>query len=388
MQEKVNKIQGGYGPAQRNSNLELFRIITMLLIIAHHYVINSGLMGSDGPIYTNPCAGKSIFLLLFGAWGKTAINCFVLITGYFMCKSQITAKKFAKLLLEIMFYRIVINAVFWITGYTPFSWSAFIQMLIPITTITASFTSAFLCFYLFIPFLNVLVHNLNEKQHIKLLFLCAFVYVFFGTAKVLKIFSVDMNYVSWFIVLYLIASYIRLYAKPAWENTKLWAWMTVGFLAISSLSVIGCAWLGGKIGKEFAYIFVVDSNTVFALMTALSAFMLFKNLKIKNSIVINTVSASCFGVLLIHAGGDSMRKWLWGDVLSNVQMYDSDFLVLHAILSVIAIYAVCTAIDFLRIQLLEKPFFGLWDKKWNAIADAYRKTEVWICEKLGISTVK
>ena len=36
MDEKIEK--------QRDSNLELFRIITMLLIVAHHYVVNSGLM--------------------------------------------------------------------------------------------------------------------------------------------------------------------------------------------------------------------------------------------------------------------------------------------------------------------------------------------------------
>lgn len=77
----------------RKSNLELFRIITMLFIIAHHYVVNSGLSSLDGPIYSNPFSLKSIFLLLFGAWGKTGINCFVLITGYFMCKSKITSKK-------------------------------------------------------------------------------------------------------------------------------------------------------------------------------------------------------------------------------------------------------------------------------------------------------
>lgn len=29
---------------QRRSNIELFRIITMLIIIAHHYVVNSGLL--------------------------------------------------------------------------------------------------------------------------------------------------------------------------------------------------------------------------------------------------------------------------------------------------------------------------------------------------------
>ncbi len=29
-------------PKMRNSNLELFRIFLMLMIIAHHYVVNSG----------------------------------------------------------------------------------------------------------------------------------------------------------------------------------------------------------------------------------------------------------------------------------------------------------------------------------------------------------
>lgn len=77
----------------RESNLELYRIIVMLLIVAHHYVVNSGLTSIGGPISSNPISLKSLFLLLFGAWGKTGINCFVLITGYFMCKSQITLKK-------------------------------------------------------------------------------------------------------------------------------------------------------------------------------------------------------------------------------------------------------------------------------------------------------
>lgn len=73
----------------------------MLLIIAHHYVVNSGL---TTPIYTGIRSAHSIFLLLFGAWGKTGINCFVSITGYFMCKTRISAKKFAKLVFLVMFY--------------------------------------------------------------------------------------------------------------------------------------------------------------------------------------------------------------------------------------------------------------------------------------------
>ncbi|PDX73397.1 hypothetical protein CGS55_03820 [Faecalibacterium prausnitzii] len=37
---KANKFGGG----GRSSNIELFRILSMLMIVAHHYVVNSGLI--------------------------------------------------------------------------------------------------------------------------------------------------------------------------------------------------------------------------------------------------------------------------------------------------------------------------------------------------------
>jgi|GEM_PF-4799803 hypothetical protein len=56
-------------PKQRDSNLELMRIIAMLLIVAHHYVVNSGLTLPEGPIFADPMSKRSLFLLVFGAWG-------------------------------------------------------------------------------------------------------------------------------------------------------------------------------------------------------------------------------------------------------------------------------------------------------------------------------
>ena len=67
-------------PKVRKSNLELYRILVMLAIVAHHYVVNSGLMSLMDADPLNP---KSVFLYLVGMWGKTGINCFVLITGNF-----------------------------------------------------------------------------------------------------------------------------------------------------------------------------------------------------------------------------------------------------------------------------------------------------------------
>lgn len=365
----------------RSSNLELFRIITMFLIVAHHYVVNSGLTAADGPIYTDPITWKSLFLLIFGAWGKTGINCFVLITGYFMCTSRITVKKWLRLLGEIMFYKLVIYMIFLISGYEPFSLKTLVNACLPITGVRQGFPGCFLLFYLCIPFINSLIQCISEKQHIYLLALLSFIYILFGTVKII---GVDMNYVSWFMVIYLMAAYIRKYPKKIFNNVYFWKWAMIGSLFMSTLSVIVCAWLGFIINKNIAYFFVTDSNTFLAVVTALSAFMYLKNLKIKNSKFINTIAASAFGVLLIHSNSATMRRWLWQDVLHNVEVYDTAYLVPHAILSVLAIYIVCTCIDYLRIRFIEKPFFELWDKHELALVSRYKILESAICRKLQI----
>lgn len=378
----TDKINANTGKS-RSSNLELYRIIVMLLIIAHHYVINSGLTLPGGPIYSNLTTWKSLFLLSFGAFGKIGINCFVLITGYFMCKSQISAKKFAKLFFEVVFYDVIISTIFYVTGYSGQSFPSFLKSLLPFTTIAQNFTGCYLVFFLCIPFLNVLIHHLTQKQHFYLIILLGFTYVFMGT---IPFFSVTMNYVSWYIVLFVIASYIRLYPTKTFEKTKLWGWLTLLFVILSISSVIISTLLMTKIGKLSPYMFVTDSNTLLALLTALSSFIFFKNLKIPQCKFINLVAKTSFGVLLIHTAGDSMRKLLWNDILNNVGVYDSNLLPLHAVGSVIAIYAVCFAIDFLRIKFIETPIFKLWDKHYENIKSKFLKCENKLLSKLGISS--
>lgn len=350
----------------------------MLGIIAAHYVNNSGLLSADGPIYADPLSWRSLFLLIVGAWGKIGINCFVLITGYYMCQSRITAKKFAKLFFEWMFYRLALHGIFWITGYEAFSLRSVTLTLIPITSISTGFTSCYILFFLSIPFLNVLVQHLTEKQHLYLLLWCGFTYIVLGT-----IHSVTMNYVSWFIVLYIIASYIRLHPKKVFENTKLWGFMTLVSIILSIISVIACAWLTTK--RQFSmYFFVADSNTFLAVLTGASSFLFFKNIKIKNSRFVNMVAVSTFGVLLIHAHSDTMRQWLWKDVLNNVCYYGSAYMPLHVIGSVVGIFVICTAIDQLRIHFIEKPFFKLWDRHWNRFLTKNKSVESKVFSKIGI----
>lgn len=162
---------------ERNSNLELFRIIVMFFIVAHHYVVNSGLIQVMG---SAPFQANSLFLYFFGMWGKTGINCFILITGYFMCKSEITLYKYAKLILQVIFYDIVFTLIFSLSGYHNYTALELIKTLSPIWNIKDGFVSCFLVFYLFIPFLNILIKNMNQKQHAILVALCLSVYTLWG----------------------------------------------------------------------------------------------------------------------------------------------------------------------------------------------------------------
>lgn len=345
---------------QRDSNLELYRVITMLLIVAHHYVVNSGLweLIADAPLASN-----TVFLHLFGAWGKTGINCFVLITGYFMCKSEITLKKYTKLLLEVEFYRIVSYLIFFLSGYEPFSLKGLFAAVWPFTNVAQNFTGCFLLFYLFIPFLNILIKNMTQRQHLSLAVLTLFVYTVLGTVP--KI-DVIMNYVSWFIVLYLLASYIRLYPIEIFNSVKFTAFLTVTTIIISIISVIGIIIVNEKIGFTVSsHYFLSDSNRIMAVLVGLSSFLLFKNLKIKHSKIINAMGASTFGVLLIHSTSSAMRRWLWVDTLKNTKMLNSPWLYVHAILSVLGIFIVATVIDRLRVRFIETPIFKLWDKKFS-----------------------
>lgn len=199
----------------RHSNLELYRVIVMILIVAHHYFVNSGLVGYA---LNAPSSTKSIYLFLFGMWGKTGINCFVLITGYFMCTSNITLQKFCKLLLEVYLYKIIVFIVFWIFGYEELSLQSLIRLAMPVSTVADNFTGCFILFWLTIPFLNTLIKNISQKQHLSLLTLALTIYVLL---PLLPFNRVVMNYVTWFIVLYFVSSYIKIY-KIQLFSTQTW----------------------------------------------------------------------------------------------------------------------------------------------------------------------
>ena len=360
---------------KRDSNLELFRIISMIIIVAHHYVVNSGLLDCVQGTSLN-----DILILIFGWGGKTGINCFMMITGYFMCAAKVELDnkkyikkyllKFFRLLVEVEFYTILIYFIFIASGYEALSIKGFIKAIFPFYYIKDGFTSCFLLFYLLIPFLCKFVQCLFEKEHRYLLFVLLLIYTIMPSLKM----EVVFNYITWFSVIFIIASYIRLHADDStiflqgiFSKTKLWGIWTVIMLVLSwgsivAIQVIGLKLQSIKSGLDgYRYFFVSDSNKILALATAICAFLFFKNIKIKYNKFINMVAASTFGVLMIHANSDTMRQWLWKDTFDNAGHYSNTFP--YALGVVAIVFCVCIIIDIVRIYVLEKPLFYYIERK-------------------------
>lgn len=340
----------------------------MLLIVAHHCVVNSGLTGVDaatgiptGPLTNSPTAINSLALWTLGMWGKTGINCFLLITGYFMCTSTITLRKFVKLLGWIYTYKIIIFLIFLTAGYETLSIKRIVQTLMPVWGFNTNFGSCFIGFWLTIPFWNILIKNMSRRQHELLLLLLLGMYTILGS---IPKFDVTFNYVTWFGVIYLVSSYIRLYPHPLFHNKRLWMYMTFVSVILAICSMILISHLFGAKNPTF---FVSDSNKIMAVIVAVSSFLWFKNIDLKYHKLINTVGASTFGVLLIHANSDAMREWLWKDTVDCIGHYSLPTfqMILYFCGCVLLIFTICTVIDIIRIKTIEKPFFKWYDRKYN-----------------------
>lgn len=346
-------ISGGDKSKERSSNLELLRIIAMFSIVAHHSVVNSGIADSFSFIGLNP---NMIFLQLWGMWGKTAINVFVMITGYFMCTSRLTWKRFAKIYMEAKFYRILFFIVFLIMGYEVISAKSLLKILFGyIYNINNGFTSSFFAFYLFIPFYNVMIEKIGKD----LWKLVASLLALFTVASTFFFNSFIFHYVFWYMTLYFTAAGFRLYPNKWTESKRFTGIFLVISVILSYTSVITVDVLGHvvKLDKQWmlSYYFVSDSNKLLAFMVGVSAFLFFKNIHVRQSKIINRIAATTFGVLCIHANSDTMRQWLWSDLLNVPAMFNMPIikLIITELVMSVAIFIICSLIDMARISLIE-----------------------------------
>lgn len=274
-----------------------------------------------------------------------------------MCNSMISLRKFLKLYLEIIFYHFAIWFIFIACGLSKFNLQMMAVWLLPLHHLSDNFTQGYMALFLCIPFLNVLLRNLNQSSHAVLIGVGLTIYSFLYQIPMLKI---NYNYLSWFIVVFCIAAYIRKYGLFRNDDRKFWGIVSVLMILLSMVSVVVCVWFG-----QWQYSLVGECMAWGAILTSVSVFMYFKNIQIPYVKSINLIASTTFGVFLIHAHSNTMRRWLWGDIVDAVGHYGVRHHVLYAMGCVAAVFVVCSIIDLIRIYCLEQPLFRFLDKRLN-----------------------
>ena len=107
---------------------------------------------------------------------------------------------------------------------------------------------------------------------------------------------------------------------------------------------------------------VMDANKVLAFLTSVTAFIFFKNINIKNSSLINTISASTFAVYLIHDNSLVVREWLGSSFCDGSKYVGTNWGYVHIAVCVLGIFITCIIIDIVRKKVIESPVLSIIDR--------------------------
>ncbi len=351
---------------QRKSNFELLRIITMLMIIMHHYCVHTNFF-KDVQINNTTF---NLILTRILTFGKLGNHIFIIMTGYFMIKSKMNYKKIILLILEMIFYSVVITGISFGFNIAEFNLKTLIKSFLPIIW-GNWFLIYYIILYLLIPYINLFMEKINKKTARNLVVTLLLFYCIIPTFTKN---SWNLDTLHIFILDYLIGVYIRLYPIKKLESNKfnVKALLIISLLGV--MSVLGFVILGEVLNinininsliEKSNYLFGAYDYTILLLLMAILIFSIFKNMNIKSKII-NYISSSTLGVYLIH-DNPIIRTWLWQKFWPGVNFINSNLFILHIVAKVLLIFIVCVIIDKIRIMLFHKWENKLSDKIYNII---------------------
>ena len=331
--------------ANRNVNLDLLRILSMLLIILLHSIDHTGILE----------AGSDLFYIRFEYMlVQVCVNCYVLISGYFLVTSRFRISKLVQLWMETVFYSLTIKVVFMAAGAAPFSALSLISCLFPVLTGRYWFVTIYVGMYLLSPFLNIAIRAMNKKTHAMLnVLLCILFSVWSSISPSISGMNSGGGWgLAWFVVLYLAAAWLRLYYVPK----EKWLWKLLLWIGISA--VVAGVYCAEEITGSVIHTIVGNwykYNSFPSYFMTLLFFTAFLSLKIKGEFfgrVVSTLSVSTFGVYLIHIHAN-LSPWVWENLGFPVIMEKNGFVFIQ-IGIVLGIFLICTGIDLLRKKTIGK----------------------------------
>lgn len=338
---------------KRNTSLDFLRIVSMIMVLLLHYIGKGSLLDKN-----NVDEIMYVIYYIIEALSIVAVNCYILISGYFLVKSEFKVKKLLKIWVEVVFYSISIYIILIILNIEEFNIIKVIKSCFPVITNQYWFVTSYIALYVLSPFINKLIYALDKKEYKTLLII---LFIMFSVFSILPSeMSLDKTGgygIIWFVCLYLIAAYIRLYINDEFlkkhRNKFIVMYLLTGL--ITTIGILLIKNIVTKFGIKDISFKLLAYNVPNVLIASICLFLYFKTIKIKNKYLnklILQIAPLTFAVYVIHEQ-PILRKILYTDILHTEICYNNPYGILIVLSSIIVIFSICTLIEYIRVNILK-----------------------------------
>lgn len=337
--------------SRRDSNMELLRIVAMLLVM----IVHADFRALQIPSVADFCDDtyRTVMRLFIESLSIICVNTFVLLSGWFGIRFRF--ERMLEFLFQVCFFSILgIGIAILIIPdevLSPRGISSFLLL----GEKDYWFVKCYLLMYLFAPVMNSFVEQCTERQF-RIFLICFYafqtIYGFVGGAEWFKLGYSGLSFMG----LYLLARYIRLYPNRFTTFNKTWDMFTY-FVFVILMTLLGIAVLAAGQNPKIIYRMYAYSSP---LVIVPSAYFLlfFSKIKLSYNKVINWVAASCFSIYLIHSNV-WLARYYDGVIQHLFASYRHAGFFSRAILFIALVFLGSILIDKIRILLwrLIEPLF-------------------------------
>lgn len=338
---------------QRESNIELLRIIVMLFILMHHLIVHA-LCPSVLSGKVELSAEYATYSIMEGFF-YVGVNVFLLISGYFGIRLR--ARRIWSLYLQLAFYGLLAYSVGVTLSSVPMVPHTFITKSIFIFSHASSwwFVVCYMMLMIISPFLNVGMRELTKKQYLFGLICYTFLQIYLGWFWQKEAFdTTGYNFLN-FIYLYLIGGYLHRFVTI--DRIKHARVLTLGSYVGSALIFGTCNIFRLYLNIPFGYLW--GYNNPIIIIGAISLFLFALTFKFDSN-AINTIAGGGFAAYLltdIGYTGDVIYR-VFGDFAHTITFLP--FRIVMTFVIAIFLLLVTSGIELLRVRLM-RPIISAFD---------------------------
>lgn len=340
----------GKASTGRLANFELLRLLAMVMVVALHYLSKGGVL----PDFKSPVSGNGYLACLLEAFSIVAVNGFVLLTGYFCVEGEWKTGRLLQLVLQVLFYTVSVPLVLIATGIVKAGDYGLYQLIndfLPIQMEHYWFMTSYILLYCCIPFLNAGIRSMTRKQLKAVTLLLLLVFSLPKTVLPVAVTIDNKGYdFVWFICVYFVASYIRLYGIHFYSSGRKSLLAYLATVLLMFAYTLGSGLVFQTLGRGQEQVLkVFHYNNLLNLAAAVSFFYFFYHIRIKSVTAagfICRLSPYALGVYLLHEQMD--LRYLWTSWFRVQEYGQSGFFLLHFMATIFCVFVAGICVDYLR----------------------------------------